>query len=225
MFIKCSPILGGAFLKGSARILNNDVFYDLLYVILDFVGFILYLGNTIEFIRKDIRPLFLKVRGEKITGRLISIDFADPSIKSLVREKPEEEKNYLYTQYMTLRIEYYLEDNSRHLARIDLFPVLYYDRKIQAANSKDKEKHSYILDDDANADDIAFRKTLKKDLPIDIVVDRKDHRTICLERDYTDTRYWKRIIRGILNKLLFLIIAGVFVYWYSMIFVYEHLIK
>ena len=126
---------------------------------------------------------------------------------------------------MTLRIEYHLEDNSRHLARIDLFPVLYYDRKIQASNSKDKEKHRYILDDDANADDIAFRKTLKKDLPIDIVVDRKDHRTICLERDYIDTRYWKRIICGILKKLLLLVIAGIFVYWYSMDFVYNNLLK
>ena len=205
--------------------MNNDAVFDLFYVILDIVAFIFYLGNTIEFIRKDIRPIFLKIRGEKITGRLISIDFADPEIKAIIQKRPEKEKNYLYTEYMTLRIEYHLEDNSRHLARIDLFPVLYYDRKVLASDSKDKEKHSYILDDDANADDIAFRKALKKDLPIDIVVDRKDHRTVCLERDYYDTRYWKKILIGILKKLILLIIAGIIVYFYTMEFVYEYLLK
>lgn len=216
---------GGAFLKGRVRILNSDAFFDLFYVILYIVGFILYLGNTIEFVRKDIRPLFLKIRGERITGRLISIDFADPEIKAIVRDRPEKEKNYLYTEYMTLRIEYHLEDNSRHLARIDLFPVLYYDSMVRGGASKDKEKHSYILDDDADADDLAFRKALKKDLPIDIVVDRKDHRTVCLERDYYDKRYWKKIFLGILKKLFMLIIAGIFVYWYFMEFVYEYLLK
>ena len=205
--------------------MNNGAFYDLFYVILYIVGFLLYLGNTIEFVRKDIRPLFLKLRGKKITGRLVSIDFADPEIKALVKKDPKQEKNYLYTEYMTLRIEYHLEDNSRHLARIDLVPVLYYDRMVQGGVSKDKEKHSYILDDDADADDIAFRKALKKDLPIDIVVDSKDHRTVCLERDYYDARYWKKIILGILKKLLMLVIVGIVVYWYFMEYIYEYLLK